>query len=207
MCNQTCFSVDTSTFLYMVMMMMMMTMMTNIIPYWRTKTHIWEKVLMGIWASAIIIIISIIIIIIIIITSVAMIFDNHHQGVRDCWWPWRKKDALEQSTSYLYPSLSSSSSYLLLLCHHRHQSQPSSQICFSGSPGAQSCRNAGLQKLSGIYLEGDWIKIAKGTTHSRHWVLWRTQSSPVGLRRSFYKLWTLGQTSSWFCLAKGEKYM
>ena len=33
-------------------MMMMMTMMTNIIPYRRTKTHIWEKVLMGIWASA-----------------------------------------------------------------------------------------------------------------------------------------------------------
>ena len=53
MCNQTCFSVDTFTFLYMMMMMMMMmTMMTNIIPYWRTKTHIWEKVLMGIWASA-----------------------------------------------------------------------------------------------------------------------------------------------------------
>ena len=34
----------------MIMMMMMaMTMMTNIIPYRRTKTHIWEKVLMGIW--------------------------------------------------------------------------------------------------------------------------------------------------------------
>ena len=52
-CNQTCFSVDTFTFLYMMMMMMTMTIMTNIIPYWRTKTHIWEKVLMGIWASAI----------------------------------------------------------------------------------------------------------------------------------------------------------
>ena len=36
-----------------MMMMMMMTIMTNITPYWRTKTHIWEKVLMGIWASAI----------------------------------------------------------------------------------------------------------------------------------------------------------
>ena len=36
-----------------MMMMMMMTMMTNIIPYWRTKTHIREKVLMGIWASAV----------------------------------------------------------------------------------------------------------------------------------------------------------
>ena len=36
----------------MMMMMMMMTMMTNITPYSRTKTHIWEKVLMGIWASA-----------------------------------------------------------------------------------------------------------------------------------------------------------
>ena len=35
-----------------MMMMMAMTMMTNIIPYCRTKTHIWEKVLMGIWASA-----------------------------------------------------------------------------------------------------------------------------------------------------------
>ena len=29
--------------------MMMMTMMTNTIPYRRTKTHIWDKVLMGIW--------------------------------------------------------------------------------------------------------------------------------------------------------------
>ena len=52
MCNQTCFSVDTFNFLYMMMMMMTMTMMTNIIPYWRTRIHIWEKVLMGIWASA-----------------------------------------------------------------------------------------------------------------------------------------------------------
>ena len=32
-----------------MMMMMMMTMMTNTIPYRRTKTHIWDKVLMGIW--------------------------------------------------------------------------------------------------------------------------------------------------------------
>ena len=39
------------TFLYM--MMMMMTMMTNIIPYWRTKTHIWDFVFMGFWASAV----------------------------------------------------------------------------------------------------------------------------------------------------------
>ena len=33
----------------MMVMMMAMTMMTNIIPYRRTKTHIWDKVLMGIW--------------------------------------------------------------------------------------------------------------------------------------------------------------
>ena len=33
----------------MMMMMMMMTMMTNTIPYRRTKTHIWDKVLMGFW--------------------------------------------------------------------------------------------------------------------------------------------------------------
>ena len=32
-----------------MMMMMMMTMMTYTIPYRRTKTHIWDKVLMGIW--------------------------------------------------------------------------------------------------------------------------------------------------------------
>ena len=32
-----------------MMMMMMMTMMTNTIPYRRTKIHIWDKVLMGIW--------------------------------------------------------------------------------------------------------------------------------------------------------------
>ena len=38
----------------MIMMMMMaMTMMTNIIPYRRTKTHIWDKVLMGIWVHPI----------------------------------------------------------------------------------------------------------------------------------------------------------
>ena len=35
--------------LTMMMMMMMMTMMTKTIPYRRTKTHIWDKVLMGIW--------------------------------------------------------------------------------------------------------------------------------------------------------------
>ena len=35
----------------MIMMMMRrrMTMMTYTIPYRRTKTHIWDKVLMGIW--------------------------------------------------------------------------------------------------------------------------------------------------------------
>ena len=32
-----------------MMMIMMMTMMTNTIPYRRTKTHIWDKVFMGIW--------------------------------------------------------------------------------------------------------------------------------------------------------------
>ena len=42
-----------------MMMMMTMTMMTNIIPYWRTRTHIWEKVLMGVWASAIAVVIVI----------------------------------------------------------------------------------------------------------------------------------------------------
>ena len=40
----------------MIMMMtMMMTTMTNTIPYRRTKTHIWDKVLMGIWVHPIII--------------------------------------------------------------------------------------------------------------------------------------------------------
>ena len=33
--------------------MMMMTMMTNTIPYRRTKTHVWDKVLMGIWVHPI----------------------------------------------------------------------------------------------------------------------------------------------------------
>ena len=42
-----------------MMMMMMMTMMTNTIPYRRTKTHIWDKVLMGIWVHPIIFIIVI----------------------------------------------------------------------------------------------------------------------------------------------------
>ena len=35
------------------MMMMMMTMMTNTIPYRRTKNHKWDKVLMGIWVHPI----------------------------------------------------------------------------------------------------------------------------------------------------------
>ena len=78
--------------------------------------------------------------------------------------------------------------FVVIMSSSSSWSQPSSQIYFSGSPGAQSCRNAGLQKLSGIYLERNWINIAKGTTHSRHWVLWRTQSTPVGLSRSFNKL-------------------
>ena len=39
----------------MMMMMMAMTMMTNIIPYRRTKTHIWDKVLMGIWVHPVLI--------------------------------------------------------------------------------------------------------------------------------------------------------
>ena len=36
-----------------MMMMMMMAMMTNTIPYRRTKNHIWDKVLMGIWVHPI----------------------------------------------------------------------------------------------------------------------------------------------------------
>ena len=51
----------------MMTMMMAMTMMTNIIPYRRTKTHIWEKVLMGIWVHPILIINVIILIVIILI--------------------------------------------------------------------------------------------------------------------------------------------
>ena len=41
--------------------------MTNTIPYRRTKTHIWDKVLMGFWVHPIIIIFIIIIILTIII--------------------------------------------------------------------------------------------------------------------------------------------
>ena len=36
-----------------MMMMTMMTMMTTTTPYRRTKTHIWDKVLMGIWVHPI----------------------------------------------------------------------------------------------------------------------------------------------------------
>ena len=31
-------------------------------------------------------------------------------------------------------------------------------------------------------------------------------STPLVQNRSFNKLWNLGETSAWFCLAKGEKY-
>ena len=44
-----------------MMMMMMMTMMTYTIPYRRTKTHIWDKALMGFWVHPIFIITIIII--------------------------------------------------------------------------------------------------------------------------------------------------
>ena len=55
-----------------MMMMMMMTMMTNTIPYRRTKTHIWDKVLMGIWVHPVII--TIVIITVIIVIFVIVIF-------------------------------------------------------------------------------------------------------------------------------------
>ena len=42
--------------------------------------------------------------------------------------------------------------------------------------------------------------IAKGTMDPRHWVLW-----PLVQSRSFNN--NLGQTSVWFCLAKGKKYI
>ena len=54
------FLLFTPSLLMMMVMMMAMTMMTNIIPYRRTKTHIWDKVLMGIWVHPIIISITII---------------------------------------------------------------------------------------------------------------------------------------------------
>lgn len=34
-----------------------------------------------------------------------------------------------------------------------------------------------------------------------------THSTPLVQSRSFNKLWNLGQTSVWFCLARGEKYV
>ena len=56
-----------------MMMMMMMTMMTNTFPYRRTKTHIWDKVLMGIWVHPINLINIVNIRMIITITMVIMI--------------------------------------------------------------------------------------------------------------------------------------
>ena len=56
-----------------MMMMMMMTMMTNTIPYRRTKSHIWDKVLMGIWVHPIIIIFNIIMFMISIILTTKII--------------------------------------------------------------------------------------------------------------------------------------
>ena len=62
-----------------MMMMMMMTMMTNTIPYRRTKTHIWDKVLMGIWVHP--------------VTMTMKIFHlhDHRQGWR-FWRPTREGD-------------------------------------------------------------------------------------------------------------------
>ena len=34
-----------------------------------------------------------------------------------------------------------------------------------------------------------------------------TQSTPLYQSRSFNNLWYLGQTSAWFCFARGEEYM
>ena len=59
-----------------------------------------------------------------------------------------------------------------------------------------------------IYIEE--IDIAKGKTPPRHWIFWpwvNWQSTPLAQKRSFNKLWNLGQISSWCCLAKGEKYI
>ena len=79
-----------------MMMMMMMMMMTNTIPYRRTKTHIWDKVLMGIWVPPITIIVIIIPVLIIITIALSqfpssnVIFNavrltksHHHQRETD----------------------------------------------------------------------------------------------------------------------------
>ena len=49
-------------------------------------------------------------------------------------------------------------------------------------------------------------KIAKGTADPRDWVLWFIQQLLFKQSRRFNKLWNLGQTSAWLCLARGEKY-
>ena len=45
-----------------MMVRMMMTMMTNTIPYRRTKAHIWDKVLMGIWVHPIMVVMVIMVV-------------------------------------------------------------------------------------------------------------------------------------------------
>ena len=50
------------------------------------------------------------------------------------------------------------------------------------------------------------IKIAKGTTNPRHWVLWFIQHIYVKAE-ALLSFKNHGQTSAWFCLRRGEKYI
>ena len=59
-----------------MMMMMMMTMMTNTIPYRRTKTHIWDKVLMGFLVHPL------------FISKIMIMKGSITGGKRWCWGRW-----------------------------------------------------------------------------------------------------------------------
>ena len=66
--------------------MMMMTMMTYTIPYRRTKNHIWDKVLMGIWVHPVIVVLLITVVVFIffdifvtIFSSIANVLTDQHR--------------------------------------------------------------------------------------------------------------------------------
>ena len=69
-------------------------------------------------------------------------------------------------------------------------------------PSSSPCQGntASYHHLRPTYQEKHIFDIAKSTTYPRHWVLW-----PLVQSRSFNN--NLGQTSVWFCLAKGKKYI
>ena len=58
------------------------------------------------------------------------------------------------------------------------------------------------KKVVGVHCN---IREGRDTCHKNK--LTNKTKTPLHQSRSFKRLWNLGQTSAWFCLAKGKKYI